>query len=282
MFPNYKTSPEGFPAAQVSPSIIYCLETREGCEGYFLVSHSSLTEITFLDLPAAHKFTIGKVDSIDAFRSYASEMANHYGVLEALDRKSYATTTSTPWGRAQTATKYGPGITSYDTPGHGGFKVSDGRNKLIPTPYRNDNGWYEEDSEWAKVAATFPEHFTSFEIKEARKTLINSLPDEYEAVTGEEILPGQSYVRDKQIFKRENAENWVVISALSSDEHEGMVECIATMGGKRSGYYNGVEVTVEEREFLVPDAEYGERSRFGFVIDEARHESVSTSAGLSM
>lgn len=282
MYPTFDRSPEGFPAAQVSPNVICCLESYEGYDGLFIVSHTSSKEIAFSDLPVANKTTIERAQGIEDFRAYATAVADHYKELTSIDRKTYEAKTSTPWGQAQMATRYAPGIISYGTSGHGGFKVASGKNQLIPHAYRNYNGWYEEDSDWACVAVSFPEYFTSFEVQEATKIIINQHPDEYEHVTGETIQPGQSRVRDQQIFDRENARNWVVIAALSSDEHDGMVECVATLGGARSGFYDGEEITVEEREFLVPHAEYKNRGQTGFVIDEARHEAVTTLPGFSM
>ena len=51
-------------------------------------------------------------------------------------------------------------------------------------------------------------------------------------------------------------------SVIRSDQHSGMTECIATLGGNRNAR--------ETRRYLVPSDEY-HVGRFGFVIDEARH-----------
>ena len=56
--------------------------------------------------------------------------------------------------------------------------------------------------------------------------------------------------------------DWVVISAIRSDHHPGMTECVATLGGDRRA--------AEQRRYLVPSDEY-DAGRFGFVINEARH-----------
>jgi hypothetical protein len=53
-----------------------------------------------------------------------------------------------------------------------------------------------------------------------------------------------------------------VISAIRSDQHPGMTECVVPLGGDRRG--------AEQRRYLVPYDEY-DAGRFGFVIDEARH-----------
>ena len=64
------------------------------------------------------------------------------------------------------------------------------------------------------------------------------------------------------MFQHTNAQRWVVVAAIRSDDCPGMVECTATLGGNR-----GIGRT---RSFLVPTGEYAP-GRFGFVIDETRH-----------
>uniref|UniRef100_UPI001953140B hypothetical protein n=1 Tax=Escherichia coli TaxID=562 RepID=UPI001953140B len=71
---------------------------------------------------------------------------------------------------------------------------------------------------------------------------------------------------DKRAFETANAKNWVVTSAISSSYRPGFVECYAKMGGDRSSKV--------KRRYLVAESEYDMR-RFGFVIDEARHEVYS-------
>lgn len=60
-----------------------------------------------------------------------------------------------------------------------------------------------------------------------------------------------------------HAADWVVVSAITSGQQRGFVECTATTGGQRGAGAQG-------RRFLVPAAEY-EIGRFGFVIDPDRH-----------
>jgi len=66
----------------------------------------------------------------------------------------------TPWGRADSATEYAPGIVFYSTPSHGGFHVDRSLVSEIPAPLRGLSGypqtWYEEDCAWAVVAYVFP------------------------------------------------------------------------------------------------------------------------------
>ena len=90
------------------------------------------------------------------------------------------------------------------------------RNVLVDEAWRNADGWYEEDSEWAKVAATFPELFTSYERACADETLRHSEPDAYERIHGVVLGPGQSRVKDERQFRSDHAADWIVISAINS------------------------------------------------------------------
>lgn len=56
---------------------------------------------------------------------------------------------STPWGRSQGGNCFMPGVTFYSTAGHGGLKVFQKLNREIPAALRHDDGWYEEDCDFA-------------------------------------------------------------------------------------------------------------------------------------
>ena len=88
------------------------------------------------------------------------------------------------------------------------------------------------------------------------------IPDAWEAIHGRSLKPGESHEKDRRAFERDHASDWIVISAIRSDQHSGMTECVATLGGDRNAR--------ETRRYLVPSDEY-HVGRFGFVIDEARH-----------
>lgn len=55
----------------------------------------------------------------------------------------------TPWGRSQGGNTYMPGVDFYHTASHGGIKLALTLNEQIPPPFRNPEGWYEEDCEFA-------------------------------------------------------------------------------------------------------------------------------------
>jgi hypothetical protein len=117
------------------------------------------------------------------------------------------------------------GIRSVSTASHGGIKLSAERNAQMPDYMRNEDGWYEEDSEWAKVAVVFPDAFGA-DVVTAYGTLRNWEPDAYEKFTGQALKPGDSYIRDQQMFRREHANTLIARGddlrlekdALSDDE----------------------------------------------------------------
>jgi len=199
-----------------------------------------------------------------AFRARVLENADHQRERKMLGRVEDYSRVHTPWGASQAATVYAEGVTSYSTAGHGGFKLSAERNRKVHPMLRAKGGWYEEDAEWAIVALTFPHLFTAFERRCAERTVKDSWPDAWETIFGTILQPGESYEKDRRAFEHEHADDWIVVSAITSTHCKGFVECVATPGGRRG-------VGTEERRFLVPAAEY-EVGRFGFVIDPVRHE----------
>ena len=205
----------------------------------------------------------GELADEAAFHAKVMENAEHQREKRALGRKDIHSSANTPWGPSQGATVYAEGVTAHSTAGHGGFKLSAERNRRVHPLLRSSGGWYEEDAEWAIVAFTFPHLFTALERRHAERTIKDSFPDAWEAITGVILAPGESHTKDRRAFEAEHATDWVVVSAITSEQVKGFVECIATPGGKRGA-------GTEERRFLVPAAEY-DIGRFGFVIDPDRH-----------
>ena len=209
----------------------------------------------------------GELANESAFRAKVTENAEHQREKRALVRS----TANTPWGASQGATIYAEDIIAHSTAGHGGFKLSAERNRKIDPMLRSAGGWYEEDAEWEIVAVTFPQFFTSFERRCAEQTIKDSWPNAWEAIFRTILGPGESREKDRRAFEAEHAADWIVVSAINSDQEKGFVECVATPGGRRG------EGT-EERRFLVPSDEY-EVGRFGFAIDEARHPVYAGPSG---
>lgn len=209
----------------------------------------------------------GELADEAAFRARILENAEHQREKRSLGRREIASTAYTPWGPSQGATLYAEGITCHSTAGHGGFFLSAERNRKVNPMLRSRDGYYEEDECWAIVAISFPHLFTSFERRCAESTMKDSWPDEWETITGTVLQPGESRRKDERAFLAEHADDWLVQSAILSDQHPGFTEVIATKGG-RHGH------DVERRRFLVPSAEY-RMGRFGFVVDPGRHAEYS-------
>lgn len=200
-----------------------------------------------------------------AFRTHIAEHALHQQQRAALGRRQTVSHAYTPWGPSQGATVYADGILCHSTAGHGGFQLTPDRNALVHPTLRAADGFYEEDCDWAAVAQAFPELFTDHERSAADDTIRNWHPAAWEAIHGAILDPGQSREKDRLAFEERHAADWIVVSALHSDQAPGFTEVVATIGGKRG-------VGAVSRRFLVPRDEYGiDGGRFGFVIDEARH-----------
>ena len=198
-----------------------------------------------------------------AFRSKVLEQAQHHQERRRLGRRDIPGAAQTPWGPSQGATVYAEGVTAHSTAGHGGFKLSAERNRRVHPMLRAAGGWYEEDQCWAIVAVTFPHLFTALERRYAERTIKDSWPDAWEAIFGTVLGPGESRTKDQRTLEDEHAADWIVVSAITSEQQKGFVECVATLGGQRCA-------GTEERRFLVPADEY-DIGRFGFVIDPDRH-----------
>jgi hypothetical protein len=209
----------------------------------------------------------GELADEAAFRAKVAENAEHQREKRALGRGEIGSTANTPWGPSQGATVYAEGVVCHSTAGHGGFHLSADRNRKVHAMLRSRGGWYEEDAGWAIVALTFPHLFTSFERRCAERTVKDSWPDAWEAIFGTILQPGESREKDRRAFERQHADDWIVVSAITSDQQPGFVEVVATPGGRRG-------TGTEERRFLVPAREY-QVGRFGFVVNEARHPVYS-------
>ena len=213
----------------------------------------------------------GDVADEAAFRALVAENAEHQRERATLRRREIASRARTPWGVSQGAMTYGEGVLCHSTAGHGGFQLAPEQNARVHPLLRSSSGFYEEDAEWAAVAQALPELFTAYERRLSDETLRNHWPEAWEAIHGCALQPGESRERDRQIFERQHAADWIVISAVSSDRFPGFVETTATPGAKRGP-------SVERRRFLVPSVEY-EPGLFGFVIDPARHQDLTDGTG---
>lgn len=261
----FDRSDDGFIVARVDDLTLAMLPLGDGGRGGFIASAWPVSR----PLPGLTRQNFysheGRVADEAEFRARVFETAEHRRELALLNRIQKQHCCSTPWGWSQMATVYAEGVVSHVTASHGGFHLSPERNAQVHTALRSSDCYYEEDCCWAAVAITFPDLFTGYERRIADATCKTWQPDAWEAIHGVVLAPGQSHVKDRRAFERDHTHDWVVKSALRSDQHPEMTEVIATRGGNRG---NGAE----ERRFLVPSSEY-EVGRFGFVIDETRHQA---------
>jgi len=182
-----------------------------------------------------------------------------------------------PWGPVQYQTAITDDITWVGTAGHGGCKVSPKLNKTIPDYLRNEDGWYEEDCDWSKVFVALEAHILLANMDACSAKIINAgdhkttllayYPDAFEQFYGVPVEPGQSYTRDKQLFAKKHANDYIAVSASTDKNDPNMVIVTACIGGRNeNGQYNA-----PVWEFHVTSEEYKTRSKHGFVIDPKRH-----------
>ena len=110
-------------------------------------------------------------------------LEGHRDDLEDDNRRDLTPGTPTPWGEAQESVYLAEGVVRHHTPGHGGLHLDPAQNALVHPAYRNEDGWYEEDVEWSKVAVTFPTLFP-LDLDGADDLLREYQPDAYEQVNG--------------------------------------------------------------------------------------------------
>ncbi|MDQ1199265.1 hypothetical protein [Agrobacterium sp. SORGH_AS 787] len=259
---EFAISADGLPVARIDDLVLAMVTAPSGFA--FLASAVSvrrpLSELTCADF-IGHD---GRVADEAEFRARVAETAGHKRDLAKLNRVRTRMSASTPWGTSQMVVIYADGVIAHSTAGHGGFHLSADRNGKVHPLLRKDTPWYEEDSEWAIVALSFPDLFTGYERSLAEKTIRNTWPDVWEAIHGCELAEGESWTKDQRAFDQLHAKDHIVTSAIFSDQNPGMTEVVAAVGGNRKS--NG-----DERRFLVPSNEYAQRGRFGFVIDPGRH-----------
>ncbi len=121
------------------------------------------------------------VDGESAFRERVTALAINEHESLAQKPRDLAPGGSTPWGPAQQSKIFAAGVTYHETASHEGYQLDARRNTLVHAAYRNSDGWYEGDAEWAKVAVTFPA-LLPVELETADETLRENFSEAYEAV----------------------------------------------------------------------------------------------------
>jgi hypothetical protein len=179
----------------------------------------------------------------------------------------------TPWGQSQNSEKIARGIIFYSTASHGGIHLSPTMNSQVHEAWRSPDGWYEEDIAYHIVVLTFPDKFSEENVRIAHRSLMNWYPDQYEQARKIKVLPEDSSVLRERIFLTENKGRYIVQSAWGSWQ-SGVPQEYVGVFAKRSGIENDTG-----KYFLVLDEEYAQRTGFGFVIDENRHQEWTEHPG---
>ena len=167
-----------------------------------------------------------------------------------------------PWGVVQHGEKLSDGVYAVSTASHGGIKCYPKANVRIPAIFRANDGWYEEDCDWA-IPVIFLGNGPGT-LEDAHKTLKNWHWKDYEQHFGVVLAPGESRGKDRVCWTVSNAGRWIVTAAWGdyhSSVPQGMVGCHAVRD----------EDQANSRYYLVPREEYAARNVFGFVIDESKH-----------
>lgn len=187
---------------------------------------------------------------------------------------------TTPWGQSQNARVIAPGIVLHTTAGHGGFYLSPERNACVPVYMRRNDGWYEEDCDWAIVATVYAAFFDEQDRAAADEALRQWHPDAWERWTGKTLEPGQSRTRDRRDFEARHAEAQVVVAAWEypvpgaeiPDTH--VLVCARTGGcSGEDGKVIGARDDARETWHLVPKEHYSARSPFGYVVPAGTPET---------
>lgn len=178
-----------------------------------------------------------------------------------------------PWGPVQDEHRIAPGITFVSTASHGGFKVDKRLNEKIPKSMRQENGWYEEDVDWAVIPIIYPDPFDADTRDRAIAMLKQWRPELYERFFEEKLAPGESFKRDEELFRRMHQDDYVSMAAYG-DWKEGVPPGFVGVFAGRGGRTPQGSFPADTAWFLVPEEEYHDAPPFGFVIDEDRHRRI--------
>ncbi|AQT06641.1 DUF7007 domain-containing protein [Acetobacter persici] len=190
----------------------------------------------------------------------------------------------TPWGQPDHVTVFrvdpesgAPDIMSVSTPGHGGFVLTGKAQKGMPSCLRlgsGDTGFYEEDSDWTRVALAHPKFFTPGALAKAEEVLRHWEPQAWEQFYGRQLEPGQSNVNDRANFLAAHENDLIVVSARLVPGDEANILVTAVPGENRN-----LMGTDREKQFIIPYDEYRSgqvdpvsgRKLGIFLIDQDRH-----------
>lgn len=204
-------------------------------------------------------------ETIDGAKTYVKELrreALKFGVNNLTEGSS------SPWGEIQYVTTIAPGIDAVGTSGHGGVKLSGGRQGKIHPAWRRPRGWYEEDLDAKVVCVTFPDEFEPHIVEDAHKLLRDYYPDEYEKAVGsnpakyglekyEPITAEESHIVREQQFYAARADTHVRFVTLDR-EPEGRPGMIAIELDDLPADGRSFDATRNRRTVLVPESRWND------------------------
>jgi hypothetical protein len=181
----------------------------------------------------------------------------------------------TPWGPAQSATEYGPGVTFYTTASHGGFHLTEEALARMPKPLDAlgtwaGPGWYEEDCDWVLVAIAFPDLFSDDELFSAVRQAMNP-PSYMKGVDAWLAKPEAKPIRDRcDAFYAANKDKFRTAGASTHGElwHTRAV----TLARDRA-------LLLESKSYLIFDGPFTREQAEAAgakVLDDKRKEDVAT------
>jgi len=175
---------------------------------------------------------------------------------------------SSPWGRIDFVKVVAEGIVQVSTPGHGGYWLSPERNRAVPADARNEDGWYEEDSEWAIPCLVhwdaFARHWRSGGMSRedledlrgsADQTLRDWHPKAWEAIFGRTLSSEESRTLQRQAWIEAHRQDYLVTSAMGS-WHDWVPKGWVMVVARRGGRHAPAGASSPERYFLVPEPRY--------------------------
>ncbi|GBQ85132.1 hypothetical protein AA14337_3001 [Acetobacter malorum DSM 14337] len=168
---------------------------------------------------------------------------------------------NTPWGKPDHITVFrvdpesgAPDIMSVSTPGHGGFVLTARAQAGMPPSLRlgaGNVGFYEEDSDWTRVALAHPELFVPGDLAKAEEIIRHWDPQAWEQFYGQKLQPGQSSVNDRANFLSLHEHDLIAVSACLAPGDESNVLVTAVPGENRN-----LMGTDKEKQFIIPYDEY--------------------------
>ncbi len=137
-------------------------------------------------------------------------MTHRYALPEGCPKHS-------PWGAVDHGVRYAGGVYFVSTPSHGGFRLKRDQNAMIPVAFRRDDGWYEEDCDWA-IPVFFLPILEPEKVAAARESLRCWRWREWEAHFGEIVPLEESLCKAQAMFIEEHA-NDLLVNSASCDWH---------------------------------------------------------------